>query len=1083
MRGLVFAVVSGLAAAGWLYQYWTNPSAVRRQVLAKLGTHFVGAQVSLEGARLRLLGGISFSELRLTRRDDPAKTELAYIPSGVIYHDKEQLPGKLAIRKIELDRPRLHIVRGPDGCWSVSGILGIPDPSEPIPTIVIKRGTLVLEDRSGSTAENPSVRTMEIKDVNLTLINDPLRTLVFEAKGTADLTGEIRLTGTWQRDTRAMVISLDLAALNVGPPLAQWLACTCPELAEHARHLRGVAKLSGEIDHHPTGGNSANPSSPAVHYDLRCELTQGTLTHPKVPLPLDHLEASVRFVDGQVALKRLAARSGPTRVELKGTAGLSEAAPAKNAGRTCCFSTVDLEGDLTVERLQVDADFFQRLPDEWGTLREMGADYQPTGLVDLSMQFSRRAGQWRRQCRIQPLDVSASVVKKFNYLLEHVTGVIEDTYDQERNLHTGHLDLIGKADDRPVYIRGDVEAAEPAPAVHVDIWGNNIALDEKLLKALPPKQQALARSFHPNGVGDFVAQIRRKAGQAGYSNHYTIRIHDATACYDLFPYPLEEVSGLLDIQPDHWEFRDFRGRHKGGEFRTHGQSYPTPAGDRASITITGAGILLDEELEAALTPVGSTEPSSLQTAWKAFAPAGRMSFTATVDELPNRPQDIKVAVMARNCSIRPTFFPYALHDVSAKVSYGNGKVEVEKFSGQHGHTRLSVDKTTVLLKVGGGFYAELTRFQGAPIIPDNDFVTALPEGLRKVCTALELHDPVFLDTRLVIDTHPGGGKPDVYWDGGLEVRNATVRAGVLLEHVSGQAWCFGRHNGDRLVGVHGNVLLEQATVFNQPFRKIHTQIEVPLQEPEVLRLPSLKAQLFGGNIGGTARVELGPMLHYEVDLTALGVKLEEFGRHNRLGPNAQLSGQAAARLFLRGHGAELADLTGQGSIDVPKGKIKELLFLLDLLKVLNLRPPDRTLFEEVHATFGIRGSRVLVNRLDLYGNVVSLSGQGEMNLDGSDLQLDFYAVWARIVQVLPPILRDIPATIGQWVLKIKMRGSLANPRFTKEPVPVLVEPVERLVKRMTGQQKPEGMKPPASNPRRLADSPAGLGSTALTTDH
>jgi len=168
---------------------------------------------------------------------------------------------------------------------------------------------------------------------------------------------------------------------------------------------------------------------------------------------------------------------------------------------------------------------------------------------------------------------------------------------------------------------------------------------------------------------------------------------------------------------------------------------------------------------------------------------------------------------------------------------------------------------------------------------------------------------------------------------------------------------------------------------------------------------------------------------------------------------------------------------------VPKGKIKELLFLLDLLKVLNLRPPDRTLFEEVHATFGIRGSRVLVNRLDLYGNVVSLSGQGEMNLDGSDLQLDFYAVWARIVQVLPPILRDIPATIGQWVLKIKMRGSLANPRFTKEPVPVLVEPVERLVKRMTGQQKPEGMKPPASNPRRLADSPAGLGSTALTTDH
>ena len=126
--------------------------------------------------------------------------------------------------------------------------------------------------------------------------------------------------------------------------------------------------------------------------------------------------------------------------------------------------------------------------------------------------------------------------------------------------------------------------------------------------------------------------------------------------------------------------------------------------------------------------------------------------------------------------------------------------------------------------------------------------------------------------------------------------------------------------------------------------------------------------------------------------------------------------------------------------------------------IANLRPPDRTAFEEAHASFGIRGQRVHFNRLDLYGNVISLSGQGEMNVDGSDLQLDFYAVWARLVQVLPPILRDIPSAIGQSVLKIKMRGRIGDPRFTKEPVPVLVEPVERLLKRMKGQQNPAANK-------------------------
>ena len=63
-RGLVLLIVAGLAAAGLLYQYWTNPTAVRQQVINQLATHFVGVHVSLESSRLRLLGGIAVRELR-----------------------------------------------------------------------------------------------------------------------------------------------------------------------------------------------------------------------------------------------------------------------------------------------------------------------------------------------------------------------------------------------------------------------------------------------------------------------------------------------------------------------------------------------------------------------------------------------------------------------------------------------------------------------------------------------------------------------------------------------------------------------------------------------------------------------------------------------------------------------------------------------------------------------------------------------------------------------------------------------------------------------------------------------------------
>src|SRR5262245_53585957 len=98
VRSLVFTLAAGLAAAGLAYHHWTNPTVVRQRVLARLAEYLPGASISLESAHLRLLGGISVSELRLTRRDDPVRGEFAYFPAGTIYHDKEELlNGRLAV--------------------------------------------------------------------------------------------------------------------------------------------------------------------------------------------------------------------------------------------------------------------------------------------------------------------------------------------------------------------------------------------------------------------------------------------------------------------------------------------------------------------------------------------------------------------------------------------------------------------------------------------------------------------------------------------------------------------------------------------------------------------------------------------------------------------------------------------------------------------------------------------------------------------------------------------------------------------------------------------------------------------------
>ena len=102
VRGIVWGIVGACAAGALAYQRWTNPGAVRDQVIAELGKAFPGAHVSVDSARLRILGGIQLNDVRFSRLDDPEKHEFLHIPSAIFYHDKEKiLDGELTLRKIE----------------------------------------------------------------------------------------------------------------------------------------------------------------------------------------------------------------------------------------------------------------------------------------------------------------------------------------------------------------------------------------------------------------------------------------------------------------------------------------------------------------------------------------------------------------------------------------------------------------------------------------------------------------------------------------------------------------------------------------------------------------------------------------------------------------------------------------------------------------------------------------------------------------------------------------------------------------------------------------------------------------------
>jgi hypothetical protein len=1037
VRGLVFSILAGVGGAVWLYERWTNPAAVRQQVIDKLRRLFPGANVTLDSARLRLLGGISLSELRLTSNGDA--DEVLHVPSAVLYHDKEQLlDGVLTFRKVELHRPRLRLVRRSDGKWNIDGLAAPSGPQELLPTIVVHQGTLILEDRLAM----PNLPAVEVNNVSMTLINDPSSVLAVDGSALSDTLGTVQIHGTWHRATHEASLAVQVQGVPLCSALVQRVAGTLqsPHLAQ--AHLTGKADIRADLEFKPD-------TSQPICYDLSCKLTQGTLTHPQLCMPLEDLEATLHVNNSQIRLEQLTARSGMTEVRAHGSALMP------NPER-------DFEVSLEAKHFHICANVFDHLPEPLqDKLRILNTSFQPVGPANLTVEVARRDGNWTTLASGGPPRIVLNpenlnvVFKHFQYPVERLSGSVE------LNLLTQlvTVNAVGYAGSRPVSVKGRWHGRGSDLTAKFDIQANHVPIDAQLIKALPASMKALAKSFHPSGKVDIRAEVRRVPGDEQFYQEYHARLHGVSICWDEFRYPLENLTGWLHIYPQQWEFRDIQATHNGGEVLIQGRSTIAADGSKGlALEITGRDIAVDDDLRKSFVKV-----PGLAKAWDTFAPSGRMTLQASIDK-PGAPADqpaesgwqrMAVTVTGGGCTVTPVFFPYAFDDVRGRFQYRKGRLDFSGLTARHHTTTVGIDEGYVDFGPEGGYYAKLKELRASQIYTDDAFLAALPPALKSGVASLKIQEPVELNTKLIVTQAGEHGPVAVWWDGALRLDKTRLSTGVDWRDVSGSVASSGLYQGRQLRALSGNLKFDKATLLNQPFNDLIGHFEVKESAPEVLNL-NVSAPFFGGELSGPIRLDFRSPLRYEMNLTASQVNLQEFGRHN-LGPQSHLQGLALGRLHLVGEGGRPDSLEGNGRIEIPAGRLYNLPILLDLIKFLGLRWPDRTFFEEGKATFSIHGHRAHMDNLELIGNAVSFYGQGDFNLDGTDLKLDFYPTWGRVQQLVPPVLRGIPAEIGKNMLKVEMRGKVtANPddlKLTKIPIPVLLDPLFNMRDRMNSDSE------------------------------
>src|SRR5205823_8549509 len=83
------------------------------------------------------------------------------------------------------------------------------------------------------------------------------------------------------------------------------------------------------------------------------------------------------------------------------------------------------------------------------------------------------------------------------YPIERVTGTLDSVLTSDGYLET-KIDVHGMTGERPVHLHGTITGDKHAPEIKLELWGDNIPLDQKLLAALDGNNRKLALSFLPD---------------------------------------------------------------------------------------------------------------------------------------------------------------------------------------------------------------------------------------------------------------------------------------------------------------------------------------------------------------------------------------------------------------------------------------------------------------------------------------------------------------------------------------------------------------------------------------------------------
>ena len=361
----------------------------------------------------------------------------------------------------------------------------------------------------------------------------------------------------------------------------------------------GTADAEVEIYRRPVEGTWPDVS-------LRLTLLNGRFRYEGFPYGLTEAVGQVNILPDRTEIVNVRGQHGQARVVLSGEI-LGLAGPA------------DPRAHLKVTALNVplDEDLLGALPEKDRAVLRV---FHLSGLADVEGTVTTGPGAkggFEYDLGIQ-LKGGRMVYEPFPFLAEQVTGHLRLVKG------TCRIDSItGYNSGAKIEARGWIDQRADDYAMDLVLVGSDVPLGESLRGALGSEIRQAWSHLAPRGRVDINAHLTKALGpREPVKHHVWVMARDAQATLDVFPYPLDHVTGQFEFQGSEVRLQDVKARAGPAEFGVTGRIIYNESGPDVSLAIKTQGLRLEGPLRDAL-------PGPLQSAFDIIHPTGRLDLNLT----------------------------------------------------------------------------------------------------------------------------------------------------------------------------------------------------------------------------------------------------------------------------------------------------------------------------------------------------------------------------------------------------------------------------------------------------------------------